>query len=667
MNLTIRMKLALGFGFITTMLVVLVVLARVVHVKTEASDARISEASEAVELGLALQGEIHHALSMHRGYMILGLQALADERLTTWDKIDEHMSEMDALSAGWTDAGVRADFERFKEVMTEFRDAQQLIADVSWTDANLPANVQYFDIAEPFGDEMVNRLQAILDEEESQVANAERKLLVRRVSEAEGHLLKSRNAISAYLGSGKEEHLERIGSCLTACQASVDRLMTMTGLFTATQKENYDQYIASREIFIKEAKAAVAIRSGDGYCVSEDICLNTVTPLANEAGALMGSIAERQTKVKEAVIAEADSSKAGMLAMVQLVGVLAVIASVAISFFLSRSITSRLTIVKDYATRIAGRDLSMESLKMKSRDEIGQLSAQVDEMKDSIRGVIADVLCTTESVASSSSELAASAEQMASGMQIQQQQTQQVAAAVEELSHSVGEVASKSNDATCASENSQKLAEEGGEIVNRTVDEMRGIAGEVQSSADTINELGEKSAVIGNIIAVINDIADQTNLLALNAAIEAARAGEHGRGFAVVADEVRKLAERTTEATEEVSISIRGIQDETGTAVRLIESGSDRVTRGVDLASQAGQSLQQIVSGSESMQGMVRDIAAAASEQTAAAGEIARAVEGINSVTTQSSEGAAQASTAAADLAQQAERLKEMVSRFRLS
>ena len=127
---------------------------------------------------------------------------------------------------------------------------------------------------------------------------------------------------------------------------------------------------------------------------------------------------------------------------------------------------------------------------------------------------------------------------------------------------------------------------------------MQGIATEVQSSADTINALGKKSETIGEIIAVINDIADQTNLLALNAAIEAARAGEHGRGFAVVADEVRKLAERTTEATEEVSQSINGIQGETGSAVKLIESGSERVTRGVDLASQAGTALESIVSGS---------------------------------------------------------------------
>lgn len=330
---------------------------------------------------------------------------------------------------------------------------------------------------------------------------------------------------------------------------------------------------------------------------------------------------------------------------------------------LAKPLNATIAMIKDVAT--GDGDLT-KRLNLSRNDEIGKLGYWFDMFLSNLHSIISQLSETSQAVAAASTEIAASAEEMASGLQTQEQQTQQVAAAVEELSQSVNEVAAKSADATTASEESQHQAEQGGRIVSSTVIEMEGIAKEVQGSAETINTLGRKSETIGEIIAVINDIADQTNLLALNAAIEAARAGEHGRGFAVVADEVRKLAERTTEATKEVSQSILGIQTETHSAVQLIEAGSARVGKGVDLATQAGTALESIVQGSQSVQGMVQDIAAAANEQSAATGEIARAVEGINSVTRQSSEGASQAAQAAGDLAHQAEQLQSLVGQFKL-
>ena len=312
-----------------------------------------------------------------------------------------------------------------------------------------------------------------------------------------------------------------------------------------------------------------------------------------------------------------------------------------------------------------GGDLT-QRMRSSRADEIGRLGTFFDAFMESLCTLVNDVRGATHSVASASAQIAASADEMASGLTSQEQQTHQVAAAVEEMSKSVAEVASKSGDAARAAAESERRAAPGGGVVQRTVAEMRGIADEVQVSADSVNSLGQKGEQIGEIIGVINEIADQTNLLALNAAIEAARAGEHGRGFAVVADEVRKLAERTQSATEEVANSIGEIQSETTSAVHRIESGSQRAAQGVELAGSAGDRLTEIVTSSRTLRGMVESIAAAAEEQASASDEIARAVETINSVTRESSQSAGQAAQAANDLAQQAETLQSVVARFRL-
>ncbi len=307
-----------------------------------------------------------------------------------------------------------------------------------------------------------------------------------------------------------------------------------------------------------------------------------------------------------------------------------------------------------------------QRIDVNSTDELGQLSSLFNQFVERIHDLIASVAGAAHEVAGASTEIAASAEEMTTGMQEQNGQITQVSAAVEQMSASVVEVARKSAEAANNAEQSGKLATEGGEVVAETITGMTSISDAVSSSAASVAELGKRGEQIGQIIEVINDIADQTNLLALNAAIEAARAGEHGRGFAVVADEVRKLADRTTKATEEIGDSITAIQTETDQAVQRMSSGTDQVQEGVNKATQAGESLEKIVSGAQEVSGMIQSIAAAAEQQSAAAEEISRSIQSVSAVSNQVGEGTAQSAQAAAQLSLKAEQLRGLVGKFKI-
>lgn len=299
-------------------------------------------------------------------------------------------------------------------------------------------------------------------------------------------------------------------------------------------------------------------------------------------------------------------------------------------------------------------------------DEIGTLSGYVNGFIERMQTMIRSISESAREVAAASTEIAASSDEMADSIRRQTQQVTMISASVEELSGSSVEVAAQSDEARSRASESGNIAQDGGTIVEQTIAGMRAIDESVEASARAVDSLGKRGEAIGEIVAVINDIADQTNLLALNAAIEAARAGEHGRGFAVVADEVRKLADRTTKATEEISDSIQAIQHETQQAVESMRAGTVRVREGVDRAGQAGESLGRIVGTAREVAEMVSSIATAAGEQSSASQQISQAVDEISGLASTSAEGASQAAQAATTLSRRSEELLALVSRFKI-
>jgi len=334
--------------------------------------------------------------------------------------------------------------------------------------------------------------------------------------------------------------------------------------------------------------------------------------------------------------------------------------------FLIRNFTSRLRRVAASMSRVADGDLSMQ-LKIFADDEIGDLGNSINRMLTSTDAMITSIKKTATELASSAELMVAVNEQAAESSERVAGQTVTVATASEEMSATSMEIAQNCSMAAESSRQGSELAVEGVCVVQETIAGMNRISEKVKQAAATVENLGTRSEQIGEIVGTIEDIADQTNLLALNAAIEAARAGEQGRGFAVVADEVRALAERTTRATKEIGQMIRTIQTETKGAVASMKEGVDEVERGTKDAAKSGEALGNIRNQINAVADQINQIATAAEEQMATTSEITGNIQMITEVVQMGASCSHDSADAAKNLLGQAGELHRLVGHFTLA
>jgi len=460
----------------------------------------------------------------------------------------------------------------------------------------------------------------------------------------------ARYEVQAYVFSGLASYEE---SALTAIDEALKELEDVTadqsdgdisGLLTAKQAlQRYREQL----IRFKELQTQVEAAHESMEAMGDSLLTST-----QEISTLQGLRRDDEaTRSRKALISVA--------ALAMMLGLMA-------AWLITQQIIAPLRETLNAAKRIAQGDLSVD-LDVQRRDEMGDLQHSIQDMTQSLRTLISGISDGVAQIASAATQLSAVTEQTSAGVNNQKDETDQVATAMNQMTSTVLEVARNAEEASEAAQQADQQAREGDKVVSDAISQIERLATEVNNSTLAMGQLKLESDKIGGVLDVIKSVSQQTNLLALNAAIEAARAGEAGRGFAVVADEVRSLAQRTQESTEEIEVLIAALQNGTQQVVGTLDASRSLSDSSVELSRRAGNALEHITRTVSTIQNMNQQIATAGEEQTVVADQINRSVINVRDVSEQTAAASEETAASSVELARLGAQLQAMVGKFRVS
>jgi methyl-accepting chemotaxis protein len=484
-------------------------------------------------------------------------------------------------------------------------------------------------------------------------------------TEVDAAVEKQTTGVRGFLIAGKEDLLKHDDEGKQAFAASMRQLEKLVA--TETGKKILADIQDSYSGFRATADREIELRRAGKTKEAEDLAFSPqMTATRTRLRQAVANMISYQDSRKEDLVREQTAVESRVRSAVLILSLLGIALGLGIAFLVGRSISAPISAMVGLIHEVAANNLAVDDLNISSQDETGKAGEALNGMKNNLREVIHSIAATAEHVASASEEISSSATQQAQSAEVQKDQTTQVATAMTEMASTVGQVSENCSRAAEKAREAAETARHGGTIVDETLAKMRTISSSVEASAKKVEGLGRSSDQIGQIVGVIDEIADQTNLLALNAAIEAARAGEQGRGFAVVADEVRKLAERTSSATKEIAKMIKSIQDETRVAVTAMEDGTRQVEEGVSFTAKAGDTLKTIIEMSDSVGEMITQIATAALQESSTTEQVNQNLDHIARLVRESAVGTQETAKACQDLSGLALDLQTLVGKFKL-
>ncbi len=698
----VQTKILFGFALVALVLAGSVIFtAYQVTEDIKVTDQVINNHVPSAQAELKVLNGVNHSLAALRGWIILGKDKFKDERSIAWTNIDASLGEINKLSQNWASAENKNKLQQINSLLSEFKDYQIEIENIANTIDQRPDLKMLFEDAAPVAAIMSSEITKMIDQELTEKATPARKQLLGMMADVRGSLGLGLANIRAYLLSGDENYKNNFEKLWDKNSRRFADLQKNSNLLKKNQQTAFDKFVEARASFDPIPSQMFEIRVSDRYDLANYMLGTKAAPKAFKIKELLSSLAANQQQLLNKDAKHAESMLLSLLDLQWILLGIGLILCAIIGVYLGREISKPINRVVDLTEMmnkefddfvtvvdaIAANDLTQKITQTEidpkctiSENEVNVLVCALEQtinsknkignalnnMTSNLRKTMQQFTENTTQVAAAATEIASSSEQMSRGIVTQNEQVMQVSTAIEEITATIVETSKNTGEVNNVSKDASDTAGNGGEIINETIQGMHRITEVISDAAQSIEKLSKSAEQIGEIIGVIDEIADQTNLLALNAAIEAARAGEQGRGFAVVADEVRKLSERTGKATGEITQMIQGVQKETNEAVGFMESGIKEVQTGTELTDKAGNSLSEIINMSQRLTDMIHQISTATNEQSNAAEEISQSVEQISAISKETAVGAEESSQAAEVLSKEAEGLKVAISKFKI-
>ncbi|MDH5547332.1 MAG: methyl-accepting chemotaxis protein [Gammaproteobacteria bacterium] len=668
-KLGITQKLFGGFGVVLFVSLLIVVLTIVGLFQSQKTVNRVVVEHQPLALqSLDLANNLHLSSNALGFYILSKNQEYKTTIQEGMHEAEQNLVMLEKASASLEDekvvaqiASIREEFQKFSEIKDQLLE----IAD------NQSENFRALSYAsgeiDPASREMIQAIGNMMIEEKGQKANKTRKELALLLGELRFAWAYVMNNIRSYLIAGDEDFTENVKIYVDLSADLIEKIKKKSSLFTFEQEEYFSQFTDGFESFGERFDSLQELFRGEQARMDVYILRSQVGPLLADMEKKLKTLVDEQQSGIELVSEELKGQITGNISIVSFLLIVAIGVGVGGVFLLQRSITRPLNRSVKAMNDIANGDGDLtKRLSAKSNDELGQLAKGFNAFSNQIHDLVSRTIKFLEQFHEKIARLELVSQETQKRADLQQQETETVARVIEEVTRVVNQVSRNAEQAVDAAQTANDASERGKQVITQTISAIENMASSVENAGNVIHSVEKESENIGQVLDVIKGIAEQTNLLALNAAIEAARAGEQGRGFAVVADEVRTLATRTQESTAEIEAMINRLQSGAKQAVDVMDAELERAKSGVQQAANTSDSLQSIVSSVSTIMEMNSMIADMAREQEIKTEQVRNHISKIIEIAEENAAGAQQTHSAANELTQFEAELRSLMGRFKV-